>query len=503
MKNKHGYAWLVGWTVLASIGAVLAAGETRADAPEPPPNILLLFADDLGWTDLGSFGSTFYETPHLDRLAENGMRFTDAYAACQVCSPTRAALLTGRYPPRTGITDFIGAPPPEHDRYRQLNFRLLPAPYDRHLPSGTVTFADAFQDAGYHTFFLGKWHVGDPRQGFGPTDHGFDVNIAGTARGGPYGRGNYFHPFDKPNLTSEPGDHLTDRIAEEAVELIRSTGGEPFLMYLSFYDVHTPLMTKPELREKYRKKAETVQHDGPRFLPEPPRRNRQVQDHAVYAGMVEVLDDAVGALLAALDELEIADRTIVMFTSDNGGLSTSEGHPTSNLPLRAGKGWIYEGGIRVPAIVSWPGVTEPGSVSNVPLSSQDFFPTMLEMAGLPLRPEDHLDGVSLAPALRQQSEIERDALFWHYPHYGNQGGSPSSAVRQGDWKLIEFFEDQRLELYHLAKDLGEQRNLVDQHPARAQAMHQRLKAWREEVGARYPTINPDYDAETGRRDRQM
>jgi len=482
--------------------SVMFSGAWASAEQVKKPNIVLFFADDLGWMDLGVQGSTFYETPNLDRLAERGMRFTDAYAACQVCSPTRAALLTGQYPQRVGITDFLGGGNDgKAKRAKERNFKMMPAPQKKHMPEGTVTFADAFKAAGYHTYFLGKWHVGNPQEGFGPLDHGFDVNIGGTARGGPYGRGKYFHPFDLPNIDSKPGDHLTDRTAEEAVKLIKAADGEPFMMYLSFYDVHTPLMAKPELEEKYETKAKKVEHDGARFKPEPPRQARQVQDHAVYGGMVEVMDDAVGTVLAALDELGIADNTIIIFTSDNGGLSTSEGSPTSNVPLRGGKGWMYEGGIRVPAIAYWPGVTQPGSVSSEPIISNDFFPTMLQMASLPLRPEAHLDGVSLVPVLKGEGDIERDAIFFHYPHYGNQGGSPSSAIRQGDWKLLEFFEDGRLELYNLAEDIGETNNLAEQEDTRASAMHQRLKAWRDEVGATYPTPNPDYDASVGRKDR--
>ena len=490
------------FAVLVVTLVVLFSGVSAWAEPEKRPNVLLLFADDLGWMDLGVQGSTFYETPNLDRLAERGMRFTDGYAACQVCSPTRAALLTGQYPSRIGITDFIGGGNDgKVQRAKQRNYQMLPPPQNKHLPAGTITFADAFKAAGYHTYFLGKWHAGDPQADFGPTDHGFDVNIGGTARGGPYGRGNYFHPFDLPNIDSAPGDHLTDRIAEEAVKLIQAADGEPWLMFLSFYDVHTPLQAKPELAAKYKAKAASVVHDGPRFVPEPPRQARQVQDHAVYGGMVQVMDEAVGTVLAELEERGIADNTVIIFTSDNGGLSTSEGSPTSNVPLRGGKGWMYEGGIRVPTIVYWPGVTPPGSVCHTPVISNDFFPTLLEMAGLPSRPEIHRDGVSLVPVLRGDGEIQREALFWHYPHYGNQGGSPSSAIRQGDWKLIEFFEDGRLELYNLAQDIRETNNLAEQQSARTHAMHERLKAWRDEVNATYPRPNPDYDASVGRRDR--
>ncbi|MEX2672382.1 MAG: sulfatase [Phycisphaeraceae bacterium] len=483
---------------------LISATLSHADEPKTQPNVIVFYADDLGWKDLSVYGSGFYETPHLDRLAEEGMLFTDAYSSSPVCSPARAALLTGQAPPRVGITDWIGGNDRQSKRNlsTQRNYMMMPAPQETELRDGTVTFADAFSEAGYATYFLGKWHVGDPEKGYGPTDHGFDVNVAGTVRGGPYGRGNYFHPFDMPNLDSQPGDHLADRMAEVAGELIRSTEDQPFMMFFSFYDVHTPLMTTPELREKYRAKREELGIEGPRFRPEPPRQDRRVQDHAVYAGMIETMDAAVGTVLASLEAQGLADDTIIIFSSDHGGLSTSEGSPTSNAPLRAGKGWMYEGGLRVPLIIRWPGVVEGGGVSNVPTIGTDLFPTMLEMAGLPARPEDHVDGRSIVPVLKGDDAIDREAIFWHYPHYGNQGGAPTSAVRIGDWKLIESFEDGRLELYNLADDLGEQKNLVDDQPSRAEAMHERLKAWRETVDAKYPTPNPDYDAELGRKDQQ-
>ena len=268
-------------------------------------------------------------------------------------------------------------------------------------------------------------------------------------------------------------------------------GSQPFLLYLSFYSVHTPLQAKPELIAKYEEKRKGVHYEGPLWKPEGERMARQVQEHAVYAGMIESMDTAVGRVLGTLDRLGLADRTAVFFMSDNGGLSTSEGSPTSNVPLRAGKGWLYEGGIREPMIVKWPGVARPGSVCSVPVISTDFYPTILDMAGLPLRPTQHVDGVSLVPLLRQTGGISREALFWHYPHYGNQGGSPGSAVRAGDWKLIEFFEDGRLELYNLKDDLGEQHNLAAEQPGKTAELHRMLTDWRQAVGARLPKPNPN------------
>ncbi len=456
-------------------------------APAKPPNVVVFVVDDLGWRDLGCYGSTFYETPNVDRLAREGVRFTDAYAACPVCSPTRASLLTGRYPTRTGITNFIGAAQPGGwDR----NTRLLPAPYTDRLAHDEVTLPEAFQAAGYATFFAGKWHLG-PR-GFWPEDQGFQINKGGTDRGGPYGGKKYFSPYDNPRLPDGPaGEHLPDRLASETIAFIESCKDRPFLAYFSFYSVHTPLMAREDLRVKYEAKAGTVKHDGPDFLPEGARMARQVQDHAVYAGMVEAMDQAVGRVLEALHRLNLADRTVVVFTSDNGGLSTSEGSPTSNVPLRAGKGWMYEGGLRVPLIVKAPGVTRAGGVCGRPATSTDLFPTLLELAGLPAQPERHVDGVSLVSTLKGGAP-ERGPLYWHFPHYGNQGGQPGGAIREGDWKLIEWYEDGRLELFNLREDPGEQHNLAEAHPDRVKRLHEGLRKWRTDTGARMPAPNPRY-----------
>lgn len=474
--------------ILALLMVVL--GVSAADAAERKPNIIVMLADDLGWRDLSCFGSTFYETPNLDGLAKRGMRFTQAYSACQVCSPTRAAVLTGKYPPRVQVTDFIGGPQPDK-KYRR-NTRMLPAPYLEHLPKETTTLAESLKAAGYVTIHAGKWHLGGEEQNSLPTDHGFDVNIAGTHRGGPYGRGKYLHPFDLPNLDSKEGDHLPIRLAEEAIKQMKKAHaeGKPFFLYHAFYSVHTPLVTTDALKAKYEAKARTVTHDGPDWIPDGARDVRQVQDHAVYGGMIEGMDTAAGMLMRALREMGVEDNTIVMFTADNGGLSTSEGSPTSNVPLRAGKGWMYEGGIRVPLIISWPGVTAPGSESNVPVISMDYFPTMAAAAGAD---PGNVDGVNLRPVLGGDGPLPRRDLYWHYPHYGNQGGQPSGAIREGDWKLVELFDAGRTELYNIAADLSEQNNLAAEYPERVEAMRAKLRAWREEVGAKMATENPKFD----------
>ncbi len=453
-------------------------------ADDAPPNIVFILVDDLGQRDIGSYGSTFHETPHIDRLADEGALFTDAYAACPVCSPTRASLMTGKWPQRTGITDYIGAAGPGQ---WNRNTVLLPAANGERLAPGTTTLATAMKAAGYATFFAGKWHLGP--EGSWPEDHGFDINIGGIDKGGPYGGNKYFSPYGNPRLADgPPGEHLPDRLASETAKFIEANRDKPFFAYLSFYSVHTPLMAREDLEKKYEEKRERLGLEE-KWGREHRRDVRHSQDHANYAGMVEAMDQAVGKVLAKLDELGLHENTLVIFTSDNGGLSTSEGWPTSNLPLRAGKGWMYEGGIREPLLVRWPAVIKPGAVVKNPVSSPDFFPTFSEISGGSV---DEADGVSLLPLFKGETLAER-ALFWHYPHYGNQGGAPCAAIRRGGWKLIEWFEDRRAELFNLAEDIGEENDLSREHPERVEALRRELHAWQEEVGAQFPTANPNYD----------
>lgn len=469
------------------LAAILAASALASGLSAAPPNLVFFLADDLGQRDLGAYGSTFYETPHLDQLAREGAKFTDAYAACPVCSPTRASILTGQWPPRTGITDYIGAPAPEA---WNRNTILRPAPYADRLALDAPTLAKAMKSAGYATFFAGKWHLGP--EGFWPENQGFEVNRGGIDRGGPYGGNQYFSPYGNPRLSDGPeGEHLPDRLATETAEFMEANKDRPFFACFSFYSVHTPLMAREDLRQKYeakRARLGLVEQWGR----EEPRDVRLVQEHAVYAGMVEALDLAVGKVLAKLDELGLRENTLVIFTSDNGGLSTSEGWPTSNLPLRGGKGWLYEGGIREPLIVRWPGVVKAGSVVTAPVSSPDFFPTFLEAAGAKPQPGQVLDGVSLVSLLEGGAWPER-ALFWHYPHYGNQGGAPGAAIRRGDWKLLEWQEDGRVELFNLAQDLGERQDLAAREPQRVAQLRDELRAWQKHVGAKAPTPNANYD----------
>ncbi|MCG8448787.1 MAG: sulfatase [Pirellulales bacterium] len=469
----------------------LSSNNATAQENPKPLNFVFFLVDDLGWRDLGCYGSPFYETPNVDRLAAGGMRFTDAYAACPVCSPTRASIMVGKYPARMNTTDWFGAVQPEEARTakRWKHKPLLPAAYVERLPLEEFTVAEAFREAGYKTFFAGKWHLGE--EGYWPEQQGFEVNKGGCGWGNPKGGKRYFSPYKNPRLEEGPAEeYLTDRLANETAEFITSSRDEPFLAYLSFYSVHTPLMAPQPRTAKYEKKAKAVAPGKPRFRKRDGRDMRLVQDHAVYAAMVESMDLAVGKVLDTLDELGLADNTAVIFMSDNGGLSTSEGHPTSNLPLRAGKGWLYEGGIREPMIIRWPGKAAAGSVCDSPVTSTDFYPTMLAMADLPARPKQHVDGESLVPLLKQEGELEREAIYWHYPHYGNQGGSPGAAVRSGDWKLIEFFEEGRLELYNLADDLGEDHNLAEAEPERTAKMREMLHHWQQSIDARMPSRNP-------------
>jgi len=478
---------------IKSLGAGLAAAmmpRCLASQRGKKLNFAFILADDMGWRDAVCYGSTFYETPNIDRLAREGMRFTQAYAACPVCSPTRASIMAGKYPARMATTDYFGAPQPDEvGRHWTRNKPLLPAPYTEHLPLEETTIAEALKQAGYTTFFAGKWHLGG--DGYLPEDQGFDINKGGHRFGTP--PGGYFSPYKNPKLPDGPaGEYLTDRLTDESLKFLDSVGDRPFLLYLSHHAVHTPLQSKKDLKAKYEAKAARLPApEGPRFIPEGDRQARQVQDHPTFAGMIQSLDESVGRVMDKLKELGLDKDTAVIFMSDNGGLSTAEGSPTSNVPLRGGKGWLYEGGIREPMIIKWPGVTRPSSVCDEPVISTDFYPTMLEMAGLPLRPKQHLDGLSIVPLLKETGKPVRQAMYWHYPHYGNQGGTPGSAIRAGDWKLIEFFEDGRLELYNLKEDIGEKNNLAASMPEKTAQLHKMLKAWRDEVGARYPTKNPN------------
>lgn len=477
-RRTLSYLRLCGCLVAAT---AIAPHSLGAEPPEAKrPNVVVFLVDDLGYMDIGAnHPDCFYDTPNINGLAGSGMRFTDGYAANPVCSPTRYSLMTGKYPTRVQATNFFTG-------NRSARFR--PAPLKNRMPLEEVTLAQVFKEAGYATFFAGKWHLG-PGEEYLPQHRGFDVNIGGWERGGPYSGKKYFAPFENPQIKEESpaGDHLPARLARETAKFIEDNKDQPFLAYLAFYSVHTPLMGRPDLVEKYTKKAAPI--SGDEFAEEEqvwpngkPRRVRILQKHPVYAAMVEAMDQAVGRVLRQLEDSGVADRTLVVFTSDNGGLSTSEGSPTSNLPLRGGKGWVYEGGIREPWIVRYPGVTRPGSVSAEPICSIDLFPTLAAVAGIPV--EHEVDGVDLRPAL-EGGTLNRDALFWHYPHYGNQGNFPGGAIREGDYKLVERYEDGRVHLYHLKDDPGEARDLAAAQSERVERMRERLHAWYLDVDAQF------------------
>ncbi len=489
MNRRHFLQTLGAAALMPTCGGV---SRSWGSGRRRPPNFVFFLIDDLGWKDLGCYGSTFHETPCIDRLAAQGMRFTSAYAACPVCSPTRASILTGKYPARLGITQWIGGPD-------------APTPYRHYLPLEEVTIAEALKEAGYATGFVGKWHLSmrdEDRQRYYPDRQGFDVNIGGDSFGSPP---TYFHPYQRGNRALETmpeggseGEYLTDRLTEESLKFLEANKDRPFLLYLSHYAVHTPIESKQALAKKYEAKAERLPAtEGPRTTTVYGQyKTRMVQDHPVYAAMVQSVDESVGRVVDKISALGLEQDTIVIFMSDNGGLSTvgREG-PTCNLPLRAGKGWLYEGGIRTPMLVKWPGVVEAGSVCQAPVTSTDFFPTMLEMAGLALRPEQHLDGMSLVPLLRGAETLERSAIYWHYPHYHGSGSRPSGAVRAGKYKLIEWYEDGRVELYDLEDDLAEQRDLAETRPEKAAELRRMLHTWRDKMDARMPIGAPRDDFE--------
>ncbi|MBT3381645.1 MAG: sulfatase [Lentisphaerae bacterium] len=474
------------------------------------PNIVFILIDDMGWVDLSCMGSTFYATPNIDRLAAEGIAFSDAYASCPVCSPTRASILSGKYPARVGVTNFIGGSPAHSQRGGDRG-RLLAAPYTPYLAPEEKSIARALKEHGYQTWHVGKWHLSGymnrnekgPNP-YWPENHGFDVNIGGCSWGMPFGRGGYFLPWDHPTLEPREGDdYLTDRLGDEAAQLIRESDDRPFFLNMCFHSVHIPIQAKEETIQKYREKATAMGLDeiepfaiGDFFPSEHKKKERikrrLVQSNPVYAAMIEHLDENVGKILDALEAKGVAENTIVVFTSDNGGTSTSEGSPTCNAPLSEGKGWMYDGGLREPLLVRWPGRIAPGTTTDALVTSPDFYPTLLEAAGLPPEPQQHVDGMSFLPVLNGASTHDRGGIFWHFPHYGNQGGLPGCAIRKGDWKLIEFFEDDSIELYNLADDISETHNVASGHPEIVEELLVELHDWQHDVGALYPEPNPDF-----------
>ncbi len=464
-----------GVRVWAAIGALAAAGCGPA---EVRPNFVFIYIDDLGWRDVGFMGSEYYETPNVDRLAGQGMVFTNAYANAPNCAPSRASLMTGQYTPRHGIYTVNNAARGD-SRFR----KLIPTENKTTLDLEAVTLAEALRSIGYVTGHIGKWHLGG--DGHLPTDQGFDVNVAGREYGSPP---DYFYPYEnRTNQLSDlqdggaAGEYLTDRLTDEALRFLEDHSEQPFFLYLSHYAVHTPIRAKEGIVERFRAKAGSGGHDNP-----------------VYAAMVASVDESVGRVLAKVDELGFRDNTVVVFYSDNGGY----GPATSMAPLRGSKGMLYEGGIREPLVVRWPGHIAPGSSCDTPVIGIDFYPTLLAMAGIEIPTTHELDGVSLLPVLTQTGTLPERDLFWHFPAYleadrsveGPWRTTPAGAVRSGDYKLIEFFEDGTLELYDLTNDIGEQHDLATEMPNRTRELYHLLLEWRSAVNAPVPTeTNPDFD----------
>lgn len=512
------------------LAMLMLPGSVASAAAPQLPNVVLFLVDDLGARDLGCYGSEFHETPHVDAFAGEAVRFTQAYAACHVCSPTRASLLSGQYPTRLQLTDWLPG-------RRNFPFqRLMNAVIHPHLPLEVVTLAEVLRQHGYATGHFGKWHLGEDSHG--PLQQGFDVQLPRWNRGWP--KTGYFPPFEMEGLTGRPGEYLTDRLTDEALKFVQQHRDRPFFLYLSHFAVHDPIQGPTDLVEKYRRKLATMPTaDGPAFVLEGnpddeaalsrgeldrlldereyhgyrvlPRRTvkiKQRQDNPHFAAMVESMDQSFGRVLATLKEVQLEENTIVIFTSDNGGMSAANfGRPdrriaadnldaafsTSNLPLRGGKGWLYEGGLRVPLIISWPGHGRRGIDCDEPVITPDLYPTILEMVGAAGESAQPIDGVSLTGLLRGETALSREAIYWHFPHYSNHGmQSPGGAIRRGEMKLIEYFENGTLQLFNLRNDPGEQHDLADEQPELARDLQKMLHDWRTQVGARMMEPNPEY-----------
>ena len=448
---------------------------TLVFAQKAKPNIVFLLVDDLGYGDFSCYGAKFNETPHIDKLAKKGMKFTNAYAACTVCSPSRAAILTGKYPARLKLTDWIAG-------HVDPKAKLLVPDWNMRLEHSEVLLPEALKEAGYNTAFVGKWHLmPDGQPDFGehyPTSHGFDINIGGREWGQPKGRGKYFPPFDMPNLDDgKPGDFLTDKLTDAAINIMDTfEKSKPFLLYFSYYTLHSPVMAPDYLVKKYEEKAKDFKFTA-NSLRNPAR-----------AGMVEKLDESIGRIQAKLEEMGIADNTIIVLTGDNGG-----DYPETSGGMRDYKGFSHDGGTREPLIVSWPGKIKPNQITDQIVMGTDFYPTLLELAGIELKPAQHLDGISFKKVLaNKNAKLDREDLYWHYPHYHRT--KPYGAIRCKDWKLIEFFEDETFELYNLKSDPTEKNNLVASNPKKKEELLAKLQTWRASVGAQMMTQNPNYEA---------
>jgi arylsulfatase A-like enzyme len=480
---------------------------TNAQDKKQRPNVIVILADDLGWMDLSCYGSTFYETPNLDQLAANGIRFTNNYAASPVCSPTRASIMTGKYPTKTGVTDWI--------KGRQENGnakpyeKLIAQPTAYQLGLSETTIAEYALANNYKTFFAGKWHLGEEEQ-YWPEYQGFQTNLGGWSKGSPTGKvndstGGFFTPYKNPKLKDGPaGEYITDRLANECISFIKENTQSPFFMLYSLYAVHNPLQAPAALIKKYQAKQKQLNIQAKdRFAKdedwmkyENGWRKRLVQDQPVYAAMIENMDWNIGRILQQLKTSGIDDNTLVIFTSDNGGLSTAEGSPTFNGPLRGGKGWLYEGGIRVPLIMYWKGKMIAGTISDLPVNTVDLFPTIATAINNQYQKGAAIDGENIFKMMAGGNNFKNRQLYWHYPHYSNQGGKPGVALRSGKFKFIYHFEDKGEELFDIENDISEQKNIAAQYPHIAKAMKKQLLQWLKQMKTKPPVINPKYNPQS-------
>ncbi len=481
-------------TVLIALGVVFFTNAQHKQSRKP--NIIFILIDDMGWSDLACYGSSFYESPNIDALAKTGIRFTNAYAT-PVCAPTRASIMTGKNPARRELTNWRNQNGSYTDPGALYKFEQPSIEY--YLDAGEDNLAKSMKAGGYPTFFAGKWHLAEA-DSLWPEHQGFDVNKGGYSGGAPYyrkytnetdtwtGESGYYSPYKNPRLEDGPwGEHLTDRLTQETISFIKESKDKPFFVYLSYYDVHNPMHGKEHLVERFKKKANQIGLDSinpfvrnkPWMQYNPKNANwkeRLVQSNTDYAAMIYGMDENIGKLLSTLKQLDIDDNTIIVLMSDNGGLSTQEGSVTSNLPLRGGKGWLYEGGIRVPMIIRWPGHHQEGIVSETPVVTMDVFPTLLDFAGLPLKPLQHIDGTSLKPIL-EGKELQRKALYWYSPFYYSKGGRPASVVRQGDYKLIEHYDPASVELFNIREDISEMHDLANAQPEKTNELKVLLHQW--------------------------
>jgi len=471
---------------------LLCITHVNAQKKNTPPNIIIILADDLGWADLSSYGSSFYETPNLDQLAKNGIRFTNAYATSPVCSPTRASLMTGKYPTKTGVTDWI--PGRSEDGKTRAYEKIKTPPTSFQLVLEEKTIAEFALENGYQTFFAGKWHLGEEEK-FWPQHQGFQTNMGGWSKGGPTGRlndstGGFFTPYKNPVLSDGPsGEYLTDRLTDECIQFLAKKSDKPFFLMYSMYAVHNPLQAPKALIQKYQAKQKQLGlNDQQRFAkdeewmkPEAGWKRRLVQDNPVYAAMIENMDWNIGRLLDKIKSMHLDENTIIIFTSDNGGLSTAEGSNTVNGPFRAGKGWLYEGGIRVPFILYWKGKIISGATHDFPITIADIYPTLASVINTQYKKDRMIDGENILPMMQQSNK--KRTFFWHYPHYSNQGGKPAAAIRSGDYKLIYHYEDQHVELFDLAKDVAEKNNIANSNQQKVVQLKIELMNWLKKSGA--------------------